>query len=208
MGPKGNQSQEEGSSGQLNIWITNADVLTQEKLLELKSRMKENPPDLIAISEVKPKNWKYHAELVQYALDGYEMDFVNLNNDTGRGMIMYISTKLDFNILAPHTFSTITEALLVEIKMLHGKFLFCSMYRSPNSTKDNNDGFNALLGQLANSGYKYIVATGDMNYPKIDWEFMTTKSKEEDKDYKFVEAVRDSFMTQIVDRPTRGKVGS
>ena len=109
MGQKNRQGKEEGRNDRtpnkkLNLWITNADVLTQEKIMELKARMKDSPPDVIAISEVKPKNLKHQSELVHYALDGYEMDFVNLINETGRGMIVYISKKLDFNIVELHLF--------------------------------------------------------------------------------------------------------
>ena len=214
MGPQNREGKEKGGGtggssgackGRLEIWMTNADVLTQEKIIELKSRLKEKPPDLIAISEVKPKTKKHHLELVHYALDGYDMDYVNLTDECGRGMILYISKMLDFNVIAPHKITTMKEAQFVEINMVGGKLLFCSVYRSPNSTTENNDALNTLLGHLSNYDYKYTVIAGDMNYPKIDWEYMTTKSNHVDKEFKFVEAVRDSFNTQIVDRPTRGR---
>ena len=42
----------------LVIWITNADVLTREKILELNSKIEQvvkQPLHIFAISEVKPK---------------------------------------------------------------------------------------------------------------------------------------------------------
>ena len=43
----------------MNIWFTNADTLTKDKIMELKENIKcDSPPDIIAISEVKPKNYK------------------------------------------------------------------------------------------------------------------------------------------------------
>ena len=46
--------------GEIIVWYSNADVLTKDKLTELKCRIKNNstPPHVIAISEVKPKHFK------------------------------------------------------------------------------------------------------------------------------------------------------
>ena len=41
----------------IRIWFTNADVLTQDKLLELKSMIRNSAPEIIAVTEVKPKNF-------------------------------------------------------------------------------------------------------------------------------------------------------
>ena len=42
----------------LRIWYTNADVLTKDKLCELKEDIKSDyPPDIIAVTEIKPKNY-------------------------------------------------------------------------------------------------------------------------------------------------------
>ena len=51
--------------GEIIVWYSNADVLTKDKLTELKCRIKNNstPSHVIAISEVKPKHFKRHLTL-------------------------------------------------------------------------------------------------------------------------------------------------
>ena len=42
----------------LYLMMTNADVLTRDKIVELENRIQEDNPHVIMISEVKPKNFK------------------------------------------------------------------------------------------------------------------------------------------------------
>lgn len=128
------------------------------------------------------------------------------DTSTGRGMLMYIKNNLHYNILDPHLFTQVCEAQFAQIKVEGGEdLLFISMYRSPNSTEENNNNFNKLISQVNDKHYKHILLAGDMNYPNIDWNLISNKTREMDKEYKFVEAIKDGFLTQHVDRPTRGR---
>ena len=121
---------------------------------------------------------------------------------------MYIGKSLKYNIVPLHKFcqGTIIEAQVIEIALVEGsKLLFGSVYRSPNSTQENDEMLNTLIRNMSNAGYTYVVIAGDMNYPHINWESMNNRTNEEDKDFRFIEAVRDSYLTQIVDTPTRGR---
>ncbi len=154
----------------MKIWITNADVLTQEKIQELRTRILEDPPHILAISEVKPKHYKHELTLAQYSIPGYEMEPCNIGEDTGRGMLLYIQNSLVYNLLDLHQFVEVSEAQVCELK-LNGSnsLLFCSIYRSPNSSKDNNDNVNNLIRQLAAKKSSHLLIAGDLNYPDIDW---------------------------------------
>ena len=46
-------------TGLISIWYTNADVLTQAKIHELKEEISTSAvrPDIIAITEIKPKHY-------------------------------------------------------------------------------------------------------------------------------------------------------
>ena len=50
--------------------------------------------------------------------------------------------------------------------------------------------------------YEHIVIVGDFNRREIDWETLTSSNAH---DLDFIEAVKDSFLTQHVDQPTRGR---
>ena len=185
------------------MWYSNADVLTKDKLTELKCRIKNNstPPHVIAISEVKPKHFKRQLTLQEYNLEGYSMETINMNENKGRRMILFIHNSLPFQ--AHHFEVDFNEALFCTLK---GKetLLVGSFYRSPNSNTENNDNLNELLEKISEKISHVLL--GDFNYPKIDWKIMsTTVSSIEDKEFKFIEKLRDCYFIQHISEPTRGR---
>ena len=42
-----------------------------------------------------------------------------------------------------------------------------------------------------------------MNFRDIDWNYVSTNHDENSKEHHFIEAVKDSYLDQHVDRPTR-----
>ena len=60
--------------------FTNADTFTQTKLQELKLRIEDTSLLIIAVSEVKPKNFNRDIQLSEFNIDGYEM----LSTDIGK----------------------------------------------------------------------------------------------------------------------------
>ena len=53
----------------------------------------------------------------------------------------------------------------------------------------------------------YTLILGDTNFPSINWDDCSTTKDEESKEFKFLEAVRDAFLTQHIDEPTCITVG-
>ena len=53
----------------------------------------------------------------------------------------------------------------------------------------------------------YTVILGDTNFPSINWDDCSTTKNKEIKEFKFLEAARDAFLTQRVDEPTRNTAG-
>ena len=106
-----------------NIWYTNADTLTRDKIEELKEEIKSStPPDIIAITELKPKN--YSRELIknEYILDGYRFEEANLQDKgSTRGVAIYIRNSLNCSKIKSQkiTFEeeTPTDVISVELKL-------------------------------------------------------------------------------------------
>ena len=48
---------------------------------------------------------------------------------------------------------------------------------------------------------------GDTNFPSINWDNCSTTKDDESKEFKFLEAVRDAFLTQHINEPTRITAG-
>ena len=76
------------------------------------------------------------------------METINMNENKGRGMILFIHNSLPFQ--AHHFEVDFNEALFCTLK-LKGKetLLVGSFYRSPNSTTENNDNRNELLEKIS-----------------------------------------------------------
>ena len=75
----------------LKIVFTNADVLTSHKMQELKILIAQDKPDIIAISEVKPKNFERVRTQAEYKLENYDMELLNVfSKEVGRGLILHV----------------------------------------------------------------------------------------------------------------------
>ena len=99
------------------------------------------------------------------------------------------------------------EAILIEIKLARNKkMLFSLVYRSPNSNENENNLVNDFFRKIGNmQSYHHKIVVGDFNRKNIDWDKISSTSKD---DQDFIEAVRDSFLTQHVKEPTRGRSGN
>ena len=190
----------------VKIMFTNADQLTHAKKDELQQRIVTEKPMLIAVSEVKPKNGKEMTG-TDYSIDGYTINPLNLDNTTGRGIIIYTHHSLDKSVVEVKVTNSFEEACLIELRLRNGDaLLFGCIYRSPTRTgesAENNENLNKLLLELCTKSYSHICLVGDFNYREINWNSWTTPHGESSKESKFIEAVRDSFLFQHVQEPTR-----
>jgi hypothetical protein len=194
----------------LNIWYTNADTLTKEKLHELKEDIKsDTPPDIIAITELKPKNYKRELTNVEYKIKGYRFEPKKLDDKgSTRGVALYIRESLNcseikINKIMHKDELAPSELICFEIKLHNNeKMFFSNVYRSPNSKQVGNYSINTFFRNIGNLKYKHKIIVGDFNRKDIDWDTVTSTSED---DRKFIEATRDSFLTQHISTPTRGR---
>ena len=118
--------------------------------------------------------------------------------ENGRGLLTYIRDDLKYNLISEES---ITEIQQLEIKLAGSTLTVVNMYRSPRSCDENNAKINEYLKNIGRSRKKFIV--GDFNYPDIDWEVARATGEAESNEWRFLEAVKDSFMEQHVKTPTR-----
>ena len=62
----------------IHCLYTIADTLTKLKKLELENMIKEGSPELIAITELKPKNFKRVLQYLDYCIKDYNFEIENL----------------------------------------------------------------------------------------------------------------------------------
>ena len=113
----------------------------------------------------------------------------------GRGGVFYCTLKPRFGPCACNdldTFNDFSSHLWCKI----GSVFFGVVYRSSNSSPENNSKLNELLSVAEN---RRCVIVGDFNYPDIDWE----SSLAGPNGYNFLESVQDFFLYQHIHKPTR-----
>lgn len=194
------------SLNNLRCCYTNADQL-KNKLDELEIRMREFLPDIIGITEVKPKNSQNPPVLAEYNLNSagnFSMFNMNIGNNTGRGLLMYVNRDLDANEVKMDT--VFSECLFVDVNINKTeKLLIGLVYRSESGTDQNNEQLNVLINECSNKGYKKLLIMGDFNYPSIDWGLLSTRNRTE---CLFLNTIQDNYMFQQVNEPTRWRVGN
>ena len=157
------------------------------------------------ITEVKPKNWKYEIMEAELNILGYIATSRNLKNKIGRGMLTYIRESL--NPREIHMKTEYEESVWNAIKInSKDELLVGTIYRSPNSEKEENKLLCTLMKEVDRCGYSHLLITGDFNYPTINWNNWTTPGEREDgQEFLFVECLREMYVYQHVNEPTRGR---
>ena len=162
----------------------------------------ETLPDIITITEAKPKSLRYCITPSELNLDGFNVFSTNLDSDTGRGMVTYISkslntTEVDLN-------KEFIEFQCHDIQ-LHkdDKVRLLTIYRSPNSLSGNNDNLVSLLDSLSTNELDNLIILGDFNFPTIDWSTTSCNGPATSPPQKFLDCLQEHFWHQHIDKPTR-----
>ena len=139
---------ESSSSKQLKVWYSNAHVLTADKLHELKEPIDYDYPDLVCIAEVKPKNFIRTSSLVEYYVNGYNLEGINTLADEDRGMLFYLRKCIQYHVLEQFLFTSMLtqEIIICELRKKDSYLLaIACVSRSTSSTVNNEDNLNVLL---------------------------------------------------------------
>ena len=191
----------------LDVLYTNADQLTSAKMEELKKLVERKKPLVIAVCEAKPKNSKTERSEQDYEIPNYNLHQVNLYNNTGRGIAVYTHKSLEKSTIQIRSSQDFQEVCLIEIRLRGGDtLLFGCCYRSPTTTEStdaNNENLIRLMKCISLKNYSHVCIVGDFNYKSINWSSWTTKLSENSIEAKFIEGVRDSYLYQHVESPTR-----
>ena len=191
----------------IKVMFTNADQLNHSKKHELENRIVSEKPMIIAVSEIKPKNGGELSE-ADYKIDGYTTNPVNIDPVTGgRGIIVYTHNSLDKSTVQLGPVASFEEACLLEIRLRGSDtLLFGCVYRSPtpsHSANANNDNLNRMMRTIYAKSYSHVCVVGDFNFKDINWASWSTNHGEESKEAQFIETIRDCFLFQHIEIPTR-----
>ena len=192
-----------GTKEGLSFYYTNADNLLF-KLDELKVRIQLVSPDILIITEIYPKTEK-STDLTEeeFQIDNYTLYRSNVAENS-RGVAIYVKNTLSSTVNVELTDHLFTESVWVSIQLSEkDTFLIGGVYRSPQSSTENNDLLLDLLQKAKGANFSNILILGDFNLPDINWELWTTSRSENHLSYKFLECLRDNFWEQTIFSPTR-----
>lgn len=179
---------------------SNVDTMLNKKN-EITANIDQYHPDIIAFTEINAKNQKYVPLDSEYEILGYDMF---LKREKGRGIALYLNKRLNAYECSDLNISLFEECLWCTFKDGDGfSVLVGCIYRSPNSSQDNNDQLFALLKTDTLQNYDRICIVGDFNFPNVRWDGTWTN----EKDNQVIETIRDVFFVQKVINCTRHREG-
>ena len=182
------------------VLYTNIDQSITGKLNELKANVEKHKPDIIMITEIEPK-----VKNVNRPMKESEINIPNyhlyVNQERKRGIAMYINKKLNPRECTDEINKKFEECVFCEFEGANkAKFLIGCMYKSPNSSKENIERMLETIKNEELAKYDIICIAGDFNYPKIKWD---NEGKNAGENEIFVECIKDAYLFQKVNKPTR-----
>ena len=143
---------------------TNTDCIFN-KINEIEPFLTYNNIDIAAFTETMPKNCSnIDLRNVQLNIKGYNC----LSNHNGRGVCLYVNN--DFEILErlDNVESLFTPSIFCKIKCKNDVVVVGVVYRSPNSSSEENDKLNNqidFIAKMLQASGERLIMVGDFNYP-------------------------------------------
>ena len=172
---------------------------------EAKQVIKLENPDIVAIVEVKPKNYRYLPTVTELSIEDYYLYEQNLEENTGRGIVCYCRKGINVHPISRST-DTIEpkESLWICIKSKTTSDTVLGIcYRSPNNTNTSDEALFSQIAAFAKNTNQKLAIIGDFNLPKIDWNRRYTTESTASLTSKFLDVINEHFLEQLISEPTR-----
>ena len=185
----------------IGVLYTNADCLSN-KVSELTALVDMEKYDVICISETLPKNVTEKEGYLNIELEGYE----GFHTNTGRGVSIYVRDHIKCERIELTT--RFNDHIWMKLRMNNNcDILIGCIYRSPNSSNENNEALLNLLQEACNINTLQKIIVGDFNYKEIDWLNGVVNARETHAAAKTFDRVNDLFLSQLITEPTRYREG-
>ena len=156
----------------LLIFYTNADSMINKRN-KVQSLVSTNNADVFCITETLLKNVLLKIEECEIQIDAYDC-FSNINNSNcHRGVDIYTKGYLNARSYLTNVKDFQQHACCkIELSEKISLHILC-LYRSPNSTSENNNLLNQFILNTSLIGGKLLIL-GDFNFPTINWDSLLT----------------------------------
>ena len=176
----------------MKLLYTNAQSIIR-KMAELRLVVEMKKPDIIAITET----WT-HCDIDNSFLhiNDYEIierqDRVDTSGGRGGGILVYI--KKGICAWKEKVDGPFCQCVCVRLKGRSRELGIFVVYRSPNSSRENDEALCSLMKELRDQ----FVVVGDFNFPGIRW----ASGGSDAKGRAFFETLEDGHMSQHVEEAT------
>ena len=197
----------------MQVLYTNADQFLNKRD-ELCMKIAGNEPDIIMVTEVIPKAQTVPIADSLLAVPGYSLhtnfdpSLSNLGASGCRGVSIYLRDNLKATEVSFGTTTHIEQVWMKLPLMGNDMLLVGCIYRSPTSSMlESSAELCQLLHTACASAPSHLLIGGDFNMPHIDWENGFSAAPPRDISHQFLEMLKDCFLTQQVNQPTRFRPG-
>ena len=144
---------------------------------------------------------RYGIHKAELNLSEYELFPSNFPTGAKRGIILYVKEELNATEIEIN--SKFDESVWVKLPLLKNDYLLCGcIYKSTSSDEEKHKVLNDFLCKACTLGHNFThtLITGDFNFPDIEWTNWLAKT---DCSTDFLECLRDNYLCQLIDKPTR-----
>ena len=122
----------------------------------------------------------------------------------GKGAAIYVKNTLNHSACPPIDKTNFDCSAWCTVLLSDRKRLLVGVvYRSPNSTDDNNEKMLEVLRRASSIKADYLMVCGDFNLPKIDWNGDVCLDTETSFTARFKETIEDLCWFQHTKKDTR-----
>ena len=136
----------------------------------------------------------------EYSLKGYQEPVICPK--ARGGTCIFVKEGLNFYQVQPPE-NMDDSTWIVVCTMNNIRRLYGCIYRSPNSSTENNERLMANL-IWADENFKEVICVGDFNYPEITWPAASSVSQTA---RQFLETFSELGWSQKIEQPTRYRYG-
>ena len=174
------------------------------KRSEISTLIDEQKPHVLALTEFGAGSSVTDGEL---GIDGYTLyrgTHSTGGGGLGKGVGVYVSNTLSHSSCPKFEDVGFDCSTWFSVNLSNNKTLLVGVvYRSPNSSDNNNNKLLTILRQAASIRSDYLMLCGDFNLPRIDWNSNQCLDSEESYSKKFLEVIEDLNLSQHATEPTR-----
>ena len=171
---------------------------------EISGLVDDQKPHFLALTEFGAGIAVNDREL---GIDGYSLyrgNHSSGNGGLGKGVAIYVADTLNHSACPEFEGMEFDCSCWLTVKLTNNKTLLVGVvYRSPNSTIENNEKLLVMLRRAVTVRCDYVTICGDFNVPKIDWN--ANQCLDADRSYSraLLDTIEETNLFQHATNPSR-----